>query len=94
MIELQTEACLPLTSRQASRIVCQAGVLWITVDGDPRDRFLTPGDWVEVGPRLMVVSALKPSALTLVPPHRWWTALTRTAVCPASLSLWLSRGRS
>ena len=94
MIELQTEACLPLTSRQASRIVCQAGVLWITVEGDPRDVFLTAGDWVDVGPRLTVVSALEPSALTLVPAHRWWTALTRTSVFVASTSLRPSRARA
>jgi hypothetical protein len=90
MIELQTEDCLPVTARQASRVVCQAGVLWITREGDPRDLFLTAGEWAEVGAGLTLVSALEPSALTLVPPHHWWTALTRTAKL-ASLSLRLAR---
>jgi hypothetical protein len=93
MIELQTEACLPLTSRQASRVVCHAGVLWVTREGDPRDLFLAAGEWTQVGPGLTLVSALEPSALALVPPHHWWTALTRTSQSAAALPLRLLRVR-
>jgi hypothetical protein len=87
MIELQSEECLRVTAQQASRVVCQAGLLWVTREGDLRDLFMTPGDWVHVGPGVTLVSALEPSALTLVPAHRWSTRLTRTFGLFRGLSL-------
>ncbi|MCZ4314474.1 DUF2917 domain-containing protein [Comamonadaceae bacterium G21597-S1] len=47
-------------------IRCDAGSLWITLDGDPRDIVLEPGQhFVRAGCAGTLVYALEPSRLTL-----------------------------
>jgi hypothetical protein len=75
MTPLQTESTLRLTAKQAAALVCHAGVLWLTREGDVRDLFLTPGERVEIGPGLTLVTALEPAIVSLQPPRRRWLDL-------------------
>lgn len=79
MISLEPERCLPLTPRQASRLVCHCGVVWVTREGDLRDFFLTAGDTLDLHAGVTLVSALEPAAICLVPPGPWWRTLAAFA---------------
>ncbi|HMM86342.1 DUF2917 domain-containing protein [Azohydromonas sp.] len=70
---------LRLPRPQGRAVVCLSGSLWITVDDDPRDVILAPGDRHVFAPDDgdAIVSALQDSSLLLldlggelVPPHR------------------------
>ena len=80
-VKLNQDGTLALTTAQASRMECVTGVVWATREGDPRDLFLAPGDWLEVGSGLMLVTALEPAILRLsLPcsrPRQCWIALRR-----------------
>jgi hypothetical protein len=77
MIELQTECSLSLTPKRAAALVCHAGVLWLTREGDVRDLFLARGDRAEIGRGLTLVTALEPSVLSLLPPRGGWRDVLR-----------------
>lgn len=48
----------------------RSGVVWVTQEKDPRDRYLHAGDWFTVSSAgLTLVSALRASALALASPH-------------------------
>lgn len=71
------------------RLVCEAGSLWITLDHDPRDIVLAPGEaFTPARGQRVLVYALEPSRLTV---HRvqpaaarawpaWWHLRRRPAV--------------
>lgn len=49
------------------RIACTAGCLWLTLDHDPRDVILRPGDSFEAdAPRRLLLYAFEASAFALV----------------------------
>lgn len=52
----------------AVRILCTAGCLWLTLDGDLRDVVLNPGDAFEAGERRALLYAFERSAFTLLAP--------------------------
>lgn len=52
----------------SARILCTAGCLWVTIDHDPRDVVLHPGESFEgTAGRRALVYALEPSAFVLAP---------------------------
>ncbi len=65
MIALRPEQTLRLSGSRVSHIHCHAGVLWITSEGDHRDRFIATGEWLEPGRGLTLVTALEPARLSL-----------------------------
>jgi hypothetical protein len=79
MISLEPERCLPLTPRQASRLVCHSGVVWVTREGDLRDFFLGAGDTLDLHAGVTLVSAVEPAAICLVPPGSWWRTFATIA---------------
>jgi hypothetical protein len=80
----------------ATTIACTAGMLWLTVDGDPKDHVLQPGDAVLVHDLrpLHVVVALAASMLSVTEVHGLafipepWPRRARRA-----LLAWMHRGR-
>lgn len=86
------------------RILCTAGCLWLTLDGDLRDVVLNPGDGFEAGERRVLIYAFERSAFTLLAPvqgtmrrtpqpaaadHRMRMALRDVRQCPT----WPGAGR-
>jgi len=64
--------CLParqlfeLPDASCARILCTSGCLWLTLDDDPRDVILEPGDTFEARePRRALLYALQGSAFVL-----------------------------
>jgi Protein of unknown function (DUF2917) len=43
---LSRDATMVLRPQEGCQIRCRAGVLWVTLEGDGRDFFLRPGDWL------------------------------------------------
>jgi hypothetical protein len=73
-LAMNSATALTLPARQlfeipdvaAVRILCTEGCLWLTLDHDPRDIVLEPGDSFEEGaPRRALLYALEPSAFVL-----------------------------
>lgn len=78
-LELAPDALLILNAPGAVTIGAEAGLLWITQDGQADDWLLAPGD-AAFGTRAarVMVSALRPSRLRLwldEPPRRRWSAV-------------------
>jgi hypothetical protein len=62
MITLEREQSLRLERGVRIEVVCGAGVLWITQEGDVRDLFLAPGERLLLAPRgVMLITALERS---------------------------------
>jgi hypothetical protein len=68
--ELDRRDLLALCEPGMQTIACEAGELWITFDGSREDAILRAGESLEISDgRGVVVSALQPATLLLVP-HR------------------------
>ena len=51
-------------------IYVRSGSLWVTQEGDPRDRYLNAQDWYTLTSNgLTLVSALRASSIALASPH-------------------------
>ncbi len=86
-LTLARDGLLALRDAQGTQILCHEGAIWVTQEGDIRDIVIGPGDALTVhAPGLTVVTAVQPSALTLVEPSRAGaaTADRRTAAVNAS----------
>ncbi|MCW5620678.1 MAG: DUF2917 domain-containing protein [Burkholderiales bacterium] len=91
MIALEVEQSLRFESGCRVRIICLAGCLWVTQQGDPVDRFLQQGDsMVLAGTGLGLVSAWEPAMVEVqaIAPRRgmlhwagWHRMLGRRACC-------------
>lgn len=58
-ISLTHNTPVPIPSPRGVRVSCTAGVLWLTVEGESGDVFLTPGDSHLIGARgLALVEAI------------------------------------
>lgn len=66
-IALPARQLFALPDAGAVRILCTAGCLWLTLDGDLRDVVLHPGDDFESpDSRRALIYAFEPSAFTLL----------------------------
>ncbi len=54
-IPLRARGLARLPDATSSRIVCESGSVWITIDGDPRDIVLMPGESFRVDRRAGVL---------------------------------------
>jgi hypothetical protein len=52
---LARDATMVLRPQEACQIRCRAGVLWVTLQGDGRDFFLRPGEWLVCAARCTAV---------------------------------------
>jgi hypothetical protein len=59
MISLAADRSLRIRAKARTRIACESGVVWVTRAGDPRDLFLTRGECIELGPGLIIATALE-----------------------------------
>jgi hypothetical protein len=65
-ISLPARQLFEIPDARAVRILCTSGCLWLTVDGDPRDVVLEPGESFETAaPRRALLYAMEPSAFSL-----------------------------
>jgi hypothetical protein len=90
MMLLEANRSLALTRRHASRVDCHAGLVWVTREGDPDDLFVRAGESVCLGRGLMLVTAIEPARLSLVPQHRRGTANVRTLLAMLTRRGWPS----
>lgn len=70
-IHLARDGLISIRGAQDTRIFCQSGSLWLTLEGDIRDVVLEPGESHAIGNGgLAVITALRPSValLTQEPP--------------------------
>lgn len=68
-IPLAARGLARLPDAQATRIVCEAGTVWITIDNDPRDIVLSSGQSFVVDRRAgVLMSALEDTSLRIVEP--------------------------
>ena len=65
-VSLPARALFELPDASSARILCTAGCLWLTVDGDPRDVILEAGDsFEEARPRRALLYAMEPATFVL-----------------------------
>lgn len=56
---LADDQLISLVSRSATQVSCETGIVWLTVEGEVRDRILRAGEREALPPeRLVVVQAL------------------------------------
>lgn len=67
--ELPARGLFALDDAAQHVVACISGELWLTVTGDPRDIVLQPGDRWSIEGGCAVISALRPSSLTVVHPQ-------------------------
>lgn len=77
MIELEAEQTLRIDEGSAVEIACAAGVLWVTLSGDPHDMFVAHGETLRLARGgSVVITALERALVdvreTNARPH--WTA--------------------
>ena len=66
IVSLTARQLFEIPDASSARIVCTAGCLWLTLDDDPRDVILEPGDSFTTGePRRALLYAFQPSAFQL-----------------------------
>ena len=66
LTRLPARRLLQIPPGRATRVECREGSVWITLDHDPRDIVLAPGDSFEHdGVRRALVYAFEPSTLEL-----------------------------
>lgn len=67
-VSLPARQMFAIPDASSARVLCTAGSLWLTLDGDPRDVILAPGDSFETGePRRALLYAFEGSAFVLAP---------------------------
>lgn len=67
-VSLPARQLFEITDAAGVRILCTAGSLWLTLDHDPRDVILGPGDSFEAdAPRRALLYAFEPSTFALAP---------------------------
>ncbi len=84
-LNLEDNASLTLPDAADVGIECRGGTVWITLDGDPRDIVLAPGERFQgslhrralvtaLGPSCIAVSGSRPAALPVPRRERaaWW----------------------
>lgn len=65
-VSLPARQMFAIPDAASARILCTAGCLWLTLDGDPRDVILEPGDSFETGEsRRALLYAMQRSAFVL-----------------------------
>lgn len=65
-VSLPSRQLFEIPDASSARILCTSGCLWLTLDGDPRDVILRPGDSFAAGePRRALLYALEGSAFLL-----------------------------
>ena len=86
MISLEAEASLRVEQAAQLEVVCVAGVVWVTQEGDLRDLFVAAGESLTLSPRgLTLVTALEPALVRIVDHGAastatgWWRQATRGA---------------
>lgn len=74
---LRGRATLPLMDTKGQRVACLEGRIWITLQHDPRDVVLEPGECFVIDkPGLTLVFALQDAILTVGPAAAGDTCLT------------------
>jgi hypothetical protein len=76
MIALDAERSLRVEHAEVLEIQCVSGVLWITQEGDPCDRFIGPGESFSAGRRgVTLVTALEPTVVHVIERDSapWWS---------------------
>lgn len=67
-VSLPARQLLVIPDPSTTTILCTSGCVWLTLDDDPRDVILEPGDRFDAaGPRRAILYALEPSAFVLAP---------------------------
>lgn len=67
-LSLAARALFEIPDVASVRLTCSQGALWITLDNDPRDIVLEPGEsFFSTGHRRALVFAFEPSTLALSP---------------------------
>ena len=65
-LSLPTRSVFAVADGAGVGIECRSGSVWLTIDRDPRDIVLAPGERFEgTGHRRILVSALEPSCITV-----------------------------
>ena len=68
-VSLPARQLFEIPDASSARILCTEGCLWLTLDDDPRDVILEPGDSFETGEhRRALLYAMKGSSFRLAPP--------------------------
>lgn len=84
---------LRLTDGAGTRLCAVDGVLWVTIDRDPRDQLLHPGDSLVIdSSRPVLVTALGSTATVLVcapddaasTARHWWSRSTWATLAPTA----------
>lgn len=69
-IALEARHAMTLTNAAGVEVECVTGQVWLTMDGDRRDIFLTPGDAHSIErDGLTLINAIEPSLVHLQPPQ-------------------------
>lgn len=85
-LKLPKNSVFNLPDAAGIAIECEQGSLWITLDDDPRDIVLVPGErFASSEHRRALVSALEPSRIAVAMPR---PALASSAATPATSSGW------
>lgn len=91
-VSLPARQLFELPDASAAHLLCTAGCLWLTLDGDPRDVILQPGDrFEEARPRRLLLYAIEPSAFQLAaaPRRSGWRRLSKDGSgCMRSPIVW------
>ena len=67
-VTLPARQLFEIPDASVADIRCTAGCLWLTLDNDPRDVILAPGDsFAADGPKRALLYALEPSSFVLAP---------------------------
>jgi hypothetical protein len=65
-VSLPAKQLFEIPDASSARILCTAGCLWLTLDDDPRDVILEPGESFETAEaRRALLYAMQPSAFVL-----------------------------
>ena len=91
-IGLPARQLFELPDASGATILCTSGCLWLTLDHDPRDVILEPGDSFETPqPRRALLYAMQPSAFVLAPraqPSMRRSAAKNRSDCRRSPIVW------